>query len=308
MKKKLVLATALLTVGVATNVKAEEMNSSSESETSQVSQVETEETLKWERDPRQQKVIDDNGNEVLVSMDSQENKITIALPTGWAFWLEKDNINYNPLSINDKKQEEYLKANEIDSNNKTNGEYRIPKAKNTSPKIITYKNEEKDTQQLSAVYNDNQGTSPLLVKITVAPPTFPSTLAVRFKSDDGFLAGSTFFRDSQTIEEKKKKAEIQKQIEEEREPEAQDALIETTVSESRGLLSKGSADSRNQKGTEQQSTADNQNERNNSKQAEIPNSNQETGTSSTDWKTRFSRAWSTFTKYINPVNWFNWWK
>ncbi|VEF94390.1 phage protein [Streptococcus pseudoporcinus] len=204
------LAIVLLTVGLAPSAKAEE------GDTEQTNQVSSQETLKWELDPDQQKVTDNNGNAIPVTIDT-DNKITITLPVGWSFWLKKDRENYNPISINNKIKEEYLKNNENSTDNQTNDNYRIPKAANTSPKIVTYKDKNQN-MQLGAVYNDNQGSSGLLVNVKVDCPSKENQrLTIVLKSDEGIHAGSIFLRDSQTIRKEKEKIakERHKQKEEE---------------------------------------------------------------------------------------------
>ncbi|VTS37082.1 phage protein [Streptococcus porcinus] len=198
MKKLLLLAVALFALEATPNVMAEEEI--------KVSQETSQENLKWELDPNQQKVTDDNGNEIPISIDN-DNKITITLPTGWSFWLKKDGKNYNPISINDKMKEEYLKDNTGLSDNQTNNDYSIPKAENTSPKLITYKDSEQN-MQLGIVYNDNQASSGLPINIKVEYPSEENQrLTLVFKSDEGVLAGSIFLRDSQTIRKEKEENE-----------------------------------------------------------------------------------------------------
>lgn len=77
MKKKLMLAAALLAVGVATNVKAEEAET-----------TESQEEIKYELEGKQQEIKDENGNKIFVeNFYSGAEKITVHMPKGWAVRL-----------------------------------------------------------------------------------------------------------------------------------------------------------------------------------------------------------------------------
>ncbi|MDY2963804.1 hypothetical protein [Streptococcus dysgalactiae] len=77
MKKKLMLAVTLLTVGVATNVKAEEAET-----------TESQEEIKYELEGKQQEIKDENGNKIFVeNFYSGAEKITVHMPKGWAVRL-----------------------------------------------------------------------------------------------------------------------------------------------------------------------------------------------------------------------------
>ncbi|MDW7797809.1 hypothetical protein SCR05_09680 [Streptococcus canis] len=219
MKKKLMLVVVLLTLGVSANVKAEELNSS-EAPTNQMEQVETQRNLKWERDPYQQKVIDDNGNEVPVTING--NDLTITLPKGWSVSFEKNNSsdkNYNPLKINQKELNKYKDVS--DEQNNSSDVPRIAPQPNTSPRVVVKQGEKQDSQpQLLFIYNDNKGEGGLPVTITIESPKEGEELTLLYRADDGFYGGSTKLRDSGTLKKEKAKKEQklveQKQIEEER--------------------------------------------------------------------------------------------
>lgn len=189
MKKKLILTTALFTVSISVNVKADEAEVFPQT---QVSQVSTEGTLKWELDPYQQNVVDDNRQ--LITIGISGNDISIPLPKGWSVSFRKDGHTYSPQKINNEELAEYSESKRP----------RPRAAQNTSLKVLLVEDEEKTTK-LGAIYNNNKGTT-LTPTVTVTPPTSsPSTLSVVFRSQDGFWAGSSFLRDSQTIEKEKEK-------------------------------------------------------------------------------------------------------
>lgn len=293
LKKKLMLVVVLLTIGVATNVKAEEMNSSSESETSQVSQVETEETLKWEVDPYQQKVTDDNNQPINVGIDG--NNISIPLPQGWSVSFRKGNGKksepYSPLEINKKSLNDYSKTN---LHSLSDPYLPSVQAQETSLKVLL--TEDSTSPTLRAIYNGNQGTFPLSVNVTVAPPDPSSTLSVSFKSSDGFWAGSIFLRDSQTIE--KEKEERKKVVEEYK------RIDKTLQNETLTTLSTeqtSSSDTKSQVQSQRQEThqpAVSADSAEDSKDLKEENS----------WGASFSKAWEGFKYYVNPINWFtSWW-
>ncbi|HHJ7374293.1 TPA: hypothetical protein ACQM1L_000845 [Streptococcus pyogenes] len=77
MKNKLMLTVALLTVGVSTNVKAEEAET-----------TESQEEIKYELEGKQQEIKDENGNKIFVeNFYSGAEKITVHMPKGWAVRL-----------------------------------------------------------------------------------------------------------------------------------------------------------------------------------------------------------------------------
>ncbi|WP_159583773.1 hypothetical protein [Streptococcus halichoeri] len=129
---------------------------------------------KWEKVPDQQKVTDDGGNEIPVSIENGD-KITVMLPPGWSVWFEKNGQLCNlPESV---------------------------KGNNKPYKIL-------DKPQ--SIYNGNAGLSGLSVSLTLDPPsTKGDKLAVSFQGG-GFYAGSVYLWDSETITEAKQKAEGEK--------------------------------------------------------------------------------------------------
>ncbi|MGT2685866.1 hypothetical protein ACVRWT_00585 [Streptococcus porcinus] len=190
MKKVLLLAIALFSLGIAQNVMAEEEV--------KVSQETSQENLKWELDPNQQKVTDDNGQPINIGITG--NDISIPLPQGWSVSFRKDNKPYSPRKVNERLLTEYLKPA---PNNQTRNDLPTVQAQNTSIKVLLTKD-----SSLGAISNNNQGASPLSVRVTVDTPTkSPSTLSVSFRSNDGFWAGSIFLRDSQNIRKEKEENE-----------------------------------------------------------------------------------------------------
>ncbi|HEP1434853.1 TPA: hypothetical protein ACIEWO_001080 [Streptococcus pyogenes] len=205
MKKKLILTTALFTVSISVNVKADEAEVFPQT---QVSQVSTEGTLKWELDPYQQNVVDDNRQPITIGISG--NDISIPLPQGWSVSFRKDGHAYSPQKINNKELAEYSESKRKSSR----ADLPAVQAQNTSLKVLLVEDKEKTTK-LGAIYNNNQGTT-LTPTVTVTPPTSsPSTLSVVFRSQDGFWAGSYFLRDSQTIEKEKEEQEKKRKEEEE---------------------------------------------------------------------------------------------
>ncbi|VTS48867.1 hypothetical protein [Streptococcus dysgalactiae] len=268
MKKKLVLATALLTVGVATNVKAEEERASEhETLSTQVDQKMDSETLKWVVDPDHPKVKDDNNDPIPVNIDN--DKITVQLPQGWSLWLEKDGRDYSPLEINSINLETHKKRY------KGTSDY----SKNTSPKVLfqeTNDDSEDENLKFSFIYNDNQGFTRLPLTIKVGGPTGESkeTLKLLYRTDYNYLAGSTIFKDSQTINKEQE---------------------ENKVSDSKQSIAENQLQQSNQDSTSQ--------DENNLEQ------NHEEGDNS--WvsylKVKAQKTWTNLKYYCNPMNWFGRW-
>ncbi|HFZ7567327.1 TPA: hypothetical protein ACIO33_001696, partial [Streptococcus pyogenes] len=77
MKKTLTLLLALFAIGVTSSVRAEESS--------------------WVPLPRQQKVLDDNRNEIPVHITS--NKVTVTLPPRWSAWIGKNTKKRNSNSV-----------------------------------------------------------------------------------------------------------------------------------------------------------------------------------------------------------------
>lgn len=97
MKKKLVLATALLAVGVATNVKAEEVEVARDHE-----------KIQFQLDGRQQKIKDESGlfeitvDEFFAGSDS----INVNMPQYWSVKLYRNEVkSENLVEVSDIKEE-----------------------------------------------------------------------------------------------------------------------------------------------------------------------------------------------------------
>ncbi|WP_159544691.1 hypothetical protein [Streptococcus halichoeri] len=160
---------------------------------------------KWEKVPDQQKVTDDGGGEIPVSIDG-DNKITVTLPKGWSMWLE-GKPPHTPIKVNNKPLTDYQKPSETIPRDGVQG------SSNTSPKVIV--SDEKENPKLRLIYNDNRGEAGLPITVTVASPTNnEDRLTVSFQGDDGVFAGSVTFGNSQAIAEAKQKAEEEKLNEE----------------------------------------------------------------------------------------------
>lgn len=124
MKKTLTLLLALFAIGVTSSVRAEESS--------------------WVPLPRQQKVLDDNRNEIPVHITG--NKVTVTLPPGWSAWIDKN------------------------------------------------------TKQR----NSNSVTTTVTLDISTSQP--PKEFTIYFQGDDGFLAGTMTFIDSETLKNEQYKA------------------------------------------------------------------------------------------------------
>ncbi|HER7529851.1 TPA: hypothetical protein VME83_000302 [Streptococcus pyogenes] len=124
MKKTLTLLLALFAIGVTSSVRAEESS--------------------WVPLPRQQKVLDDNRNEIPVHITS--NKVTVTLPPGWSAWIGKNTKQRNSKSV----------------------------------------------------------TNTVTLDISTSQP--PKEFTIYFQGDDGFLAGTMTFIDSETLKNEQYKA------------------------------------------------------------------------------------------------------
>ncbi len=80
MKKTLTSLPALFAIGVTSSVRAEESS--------------------WVPLPRQQKVLDDNRNEIPVHITG--NKVTVTLPPGWSAWIDKNTKQRNSKTRNNE--------------------------------------------------------------------------------------------------------------------------------------------------------------------------------------------------------------
>ncbi|MGN2341580.1 hypothetical protein [Streptococcus dysgalactiae] len=277
MKKKLMLATALLALGATTNVKAEEERVlDHESSPTQVVKQMERESLKWALDSEYPKVADDNNDPIPVNIDN--NKITVQLPQGWSLWLEKDSEDYSPLKINNIDLETHKKR------------YKETKGylKNTSPKVLFQEinaDSEDKNLKFSFVYNDNQGLTRLPLTITVGEPSGKSNEELRllYRTDYNYLAGSTVFKNSQTINK-----ENQAPHQEIKDTESNQQIVTNEI--------------------QQQSQRNNQEVLSQNKEELEPTQSDEPQTWTQRAKERINKAWKGFKYYINPKNWFSRWR
>lgn len=179
MKKVLLLAIALFSLGIAPNVIAEE-------EVNQINKETSQENLKWELDPNQY----NNENNIPVTIDN--NNLTITLPKGWSVSFLKNKGAYNPLKVNDKDLSYY-----DDSSTRQNGTNdRVGKEPNTSPRVFLKGDNNKE---LSFIYNDNKGEAGLPITVTLQSPQEGDELTLRYRADTGFYGGSSKLKDSETL-------------------------------------------------------------------------------------------------------------
>ncbi|HEP1262758.1 TPA: hypothetical protein ACF1JQ_001431 [Streptococcus pyogenes] len=317
MKKKLVMIAALCLSMCAASVRADGNDEKILSSNQEMQKI------KFELDGEQQKIYDEESN-TYIGIDpffTGDDELTVRMPQGWSVRLyrqnEADQNGYGALVDMDYLCQEVILYKEYPNDrapydvkevrfrdgyrlNYPGGTYKLPLFKPLT---------EEEKQEVNK-YHEGLKQSDEKPKICPVKKS-REKIALRkgekltfvFGDSGNWEAGTLVYKDSETIKTEKAKDEEKRRR---KEQEVQDTQAEVTVSESTDPLNESAANSQNQNGTEQQSTVDNQSERNSTDQAEIRNSNGKTGISSTDWRTRLSNVWSTFIKYINPVNWFTW--
>ncbi|HER2924520.1 TPA: hypothetical protein VJ286_001529 [Streptococcus pyogenes] len=210
MKKKLMLAAALLAVGVATNVKAEEAET-----------TESQEEIKYELEGKQQEIKDENGTKIFVeNFYSGAEKITVHMPKGWAVRLYRQ--PNSDLEGNDKGilvEVPYLCENvvidtETDKHtglkknitqarykdgyrmNYDGWNYQIPLQKNLTE-------EQKEEKKLKDKDLLNSDKCPNPEEREKEPLTKDERLTFEFRGDGNFYAGSLVYVNPNRVTKKK---------------------------------------------------------------------------------------------------------
>lgn len=188
--------------------------------------------------------------------------------------VRKRQTQLYPLKINNTTLETYKNR---DKNNRKNYW-----EKNSSPKVITTENSNVDEStnkelKLSLIYNDNQGSAGLPLDITVAPPSGKNdqTLKLLYRTDYNYLAGSTVFKNYQTIN---------KEQEESKGSDSKQSIAENQLQQS------------NQDSTSQ------------TKKKLEQNQDEEDNSWASYLKVKAQKTWTNFKYYCNPMNWFSYWK
>lgn len=278
MKKKLMLATALLALGATTNVKAEEQTATENQE------------IKFQLDGEQQEIKDEKGNKISVdTFYSGTDNITVHMPQGWGVRLYRQK---NPESSKDRGtlvEMPYLCENVIidkvkdahtgQENPITESRYKDGYKKNDEgwnykiPLLENLTEEEKKEKKLRDQVLLDKNMCPTSEVRKKEPLNKDERLTFEFTVDGNFYAGSLIY----VSQEKTKNNLVNGQ-------ENSDTPSISNLAESNGSS-----------------------ERPNEEKQEVSNLN-EPQTWTQRAKERINKAWKGFKYYINPKNLFSRWR
>ncbi|HGK7886037.1 TPA: hypothetical protein ACJ68J_000820 [Streptococcus pyogenes] len=255
MKKKLMLAVMLLTVGVATNVKAEETGADP-----------GQDHIKFELDGEQPKIYDEDSG-TYISIDpfyTGDDELTIRMPQGWSVRLYRQNENetgYGTLVDMDYLCQEVTLYREYPSDrapydvkearlkdgyrlNYQGGTYKLPLWK---PSTEQEKEEKKKYYEKLREKNHKLDTCPSKKDRQKVALHKGEKLTFVFGDDGNWEAGTLVYKDSETIKSDKAKDEKETR---QKEQEAQTLQSEDRAPESTDQVSENETETQNKFNTE----------------------------------------------------------